>query len=387
MKKVVYALLIYTLVMLTVLAVILILFNRVELNTYGVGTYTDEELSIYKNVWNNINSSYLECRNTMLTYTLVLWGIVLLTGYILVGILYINIIKPIRNLENLAGDVARGNLDVALPMNRNPMFTGFNESFDLMREELKSSKVKEMEAEKAKKELVVELSHDIKTPVATIQATCEVMDMKFRRRADQLDESGENDAELAELRDNLEKIDSISAKADTISGIMNNVFHVTMEELEHVEVNPKETSSTVLESCFNSIKNYGNIILEEKVPECLVYMDKLRMEQVIDNVVGNSHKYAGTDIHVRFEEFEGPVDKDNNKNRFLKVVIRDEGPGVREEDLPLITEKYYRGAGSDDQNGFGLGMYLVKTYMEMQGGGIEYYNDNGFVVELIIKKV
>ena len=387
MKKVVYALLIYTLVMLAVLAVILILFNRVELNTYGVGTYTDEELSIYKNVWNNINSSYLECRNTMLTYTLALWGIVLLTGYILVGILYINIIKPIRNLENLAGDVARGNLDVALPMNRNPMFTGFNESFDLMREELKSSKVKEMEAEKAKKELVAELSHDIKTPVATIQATCEVMDMKFRRRADQLDESGENDAELAELRDNLEKIDSISAKADTISGIMNNVFHVTMEELEHVEVNPKETSSTVLESCFNSIKNYGNIILEEKVPECLVYMDKLRMEQVIDNVVGNSHKYAGTDIHVRFEEFEGPVDKDNNKNRFLKVVIRDEGPGVREEDLPLITEKYYRGAGSDDQNGFGLGMYLVKTYMEMQGGGIEYYNDNGFVVELIIKKV
>ena len=387
MKKVVYALLIYTLVMLAVLAVILILFNRVELNTYGVGTYTDEELSIYKNVWNNINSSYLECRNTMLTYTLVLWGIVLLTGYILVGILYINIIKPIRNLENLAGDVARGNLDVALPMNRNPMFMGFNESFDLMREELKSSKVKEMEAEKAKKELVAELSHDIKTPVATIQATCEVMDMKFRRRADQLDESGENDAELAELRDNLEKIDSISAKADTISGIMNNVFHVTMEELEHVEVNPKETSSTVLESCFNSIKNYGNIILEEKVPECLVYMDKLRMEQVIDNVVGNSHKYAGTDIHVRFEEFEGPVDKDNNKNRFLKVVIRDEGPGVREEDLPLITEKYYRGAGSDDQNGFGLGMYLVKTYMEMQGGGIEYYNDNGFVVELIIKKV
>ena len=387
MKKVVYALLIYTLVMLAVLAVILILFNRVELNTYGVGTYTDEELSIYKNVWDNINSSYLECRNTMLTYTLVLWGIVLLTGYILVGILYINIIKPIRNLENLASDVARGNLDVALPMNRNPMFTGFNESFDLMREELKSSKVKEMEAEKAKKELVAELSHDIKTPVATIQATCEVMDMKFRRRAEQLDESGENDAELAELRDNLEKIESISAKADTISGIMNNVFHVTMEELEHVEVNPKETSSTVLESCFNSIKNYGNIILEEKVPECLVYMDKLRMEQVIDNVVGNSHKYAGTDIHVRFEEFEGPVDKDNNKNRFLKVVIRDEGPGVREEDLPLITEKYYRGAGSDDQNGFGLGMYLVKTYMEMQGGGIEYYNDNGFVVELIIKKV
>ena len=387
MKRIVRALLIYTLVMLAVLAVLLILFSRVELNASGVGSFSNEELSIYKSVWNNVNTSFVQCRNTMLSYALILWGAVLVTGYILFGLLYRNIIKPMQDLEDMAGDIARGNLDVALPMHRNPMFSGFTESFDLMREELKDSKAKEMEAEKAKKELVAELSHDIKTPVATIQATCEVMDMKYRRRAKELEEFDDSNAELMEVRDNLEKIESISAKADTISGIMNNVFHVTMEELEQIDVNPKETSSKILENIFSNLKNYGNIILETEVPECLVYMDKLRMEQVIDNVVGNSHKYAGTDIHVRFEEFEGPVDKDNNKNRFLKVIIRDEGPGVKEEDLPLITEKYYRGAGSEDQNGFGLGMYLVKTYMEMQGGGIEYYNDNGFVVELIVKKV
>ena len=57
------------------------------------------------------------------------------------------------------------------------------------------------------------------------------------------------------------------------------------------------------------------------------------------------------------------------------------------DDLPLITEKYYRGSSVKDKNGYGLGMYLVKLYMEKQGGGIEYYNNNGFTVELLIKKV
>ena len=102
------------------------------------------------------------------------------------------------------------------------------------------------------------------------------------------------------------------------------------------------------------------------------------MEQVIDNCVGNSVKYAGTDIHVSFDEVSGG---------YIRVRISDSGPGVSSEDLPLITEKYYRGRGASEKTGYGLGMYLVKLYMEKQGGGIEYYNDNGFTVELLLKKV
>ena len=53
----------------------------------------------------------------------------------------------------------------------------------------------------------------------------------------------------------------------------------------------------------------------------------------------------------------------------------------------MITEKYYRGSNTENIQGYGLGMNLVKTYMERMGGGIEYYNDEGFVVELLVKKV
>jgi signal transduction histidine kinase len=105
------------------------------------------------------------------------------------------------------------------------------------------------------------------------------------------------------------------------------------------------------------------------------------MEQVIDNVVGNSHKYAGTDIHVAFEEVKDAA------GTFIRIRISDSGPGVDEEDLPLITEKYYRGKLAEAKNGYGIGMYLVKSYMEKQSGGLEYYNDHGFVVELLVRKV
>ena len=211
-------------------------------------------------------------------------------------------VRPVRELSNYATEIARGNLDVPLPIRKSSLSEGFTESFDLMREELKASREREAQAEKAKKELVAELSHDIKTPVATIQATCEVLDMKLRRKQ----EKGEAASPLAftreELSDMTDKLGTISSKTETINQIMGNVFHATMAELEQIRVNPTEESTELIEAYFRNLKNYGKICLDNEIPKCLVYMDRLRMEQVIDNVIGNSHKYAGTDVHVFFEE-------------------------------------------------------------------------------------
>ena len=78
---------------------------------------------------------------------------------------------------------------------------------------------------------------------------------------------------------------------------------------------------------------------------------------------------------------------DGKRGSFIKIRIRDHGPGVDKDDLPLIAEKYYRGKNASGNPGYGLGMYLCKMYMSKQGGGMEYYNDNGFVVELLLRKV
>jgi len=239
-----------------------------------------------------------------------------------------------------------------------------------MREELRVAREREVEANRAKREMVAGLSHDIKTPVATIQAACEVLEAKYPDEAD--------------MR---EKTAVISAKTNTINQLVNNLFHTTLEELESLPVNPAEVSAKKIEGFFRDMNQQGDIILDNPIPECLVRIDPIRMEQAVDNVVSNSRKYAGTDIHVSFDEVEGVGGEDGKPVRYIRVTVRDAGPGVPEEELGRITEKYFRGANTAGRDGYGLGMYLVKWYMEKQGGGLEYYNDNGFVVELLVKKV
>ena len=400
MKKIRKLLIIYTIVMAAALGIMVILWKNMKTIMGSVASYNAEELEIYKKIWNNLNDNMVNGQNLMLKYVVIFWAVLLVLGYALILIVYRFEIKPVSEMENFASEIAKGNLDVPLPIHKNNMFGNFTESFDIMREELKASKERELEAEKAKREMVAELSHDLKTPVATIRATCEVLDLIYRKDIEKLEnelkekadsftdtDKAEREKRLLGLKSNLEKIGYIYNKANMINELVGSVFRATLDDMQEIKIEPKENESVTIESYFEGLKEYGNIIMDNHIPECLVYMDKLRMEQVIDNIVGNSYKYAGTDIHVSFDETEMVLPGNGNKASFIKITIRDGGPGVSEDDLPLLTEKFHRGSNAADKQGYGLGLYLANHYMEKQGGGMEYYNDNGFVVELLVKKV
>ena len=281
-------------------------------------------------------------------------------------------------------EIAKGNLDEALPIRKNNLFGNFVEAFDQMREELRDSRKREVKAEIARKEMVTDLSHDIKTPISVIKVACEVLEAKGNKK---LNESQNSEEEKKDIEYTLEKVSTISQKADLISSLMTNVMHSTLDDIDKISVNPVETDSRIIKDFFVNLKNYGNIIIENEVPAGIVYMDRLRMEQVIDNVVGNSHKYAGTDIRVSFSETSALSSDGESKEDFIRITIKDSGKGVKEDELSLITQKYFRGSNSKESSGYGLGMYLVKRYMELQFGGMEYYNDDGFTVQLLLKKV
>lgn len=339
---------------------------------------------IGKAAWNDTMDKHKEARRSFTVYCLSLWGLILILGYLLLYIVYLDILKPVGKLNDFSAQIAKGNLDVPLPIRKHNIFDGFTETFDIMRIELRESRRREIDSEMARKELVTKLSHDIKTPAAVIKATCEVLQLKFRRSADA---GTSGDKAGGDIKDTLEKLDVISDKADTISSLMGNVMHSTINDLEEPEVNTVEEDSRIIEEYFKKLRDYGNIILDNNIPPCLVYMDRLRMEQVIDNIIGNSYKYAGTDIHVSFGELTDMLMADGTKGRFIKITVRDFGPGADEDELPLLSEKYYRGSNAAEGNGYGLGLYNVKWYMNKQGGGMDYYNDSGFVVELLLKKV
>lgn len=379
MKRIKNIALAYTVLMLGVRLVIFYMHRRFSFYANVPENYTDEQLQIYKQIWSGMTLNMEAYREQIFLYIRILWWGLLLLGYLLLFLIWQAEIRPLLKLQDYATEIAKGNLDVTIPMQKNSSFVGFTESFDLMREELKASRRREMEAENAKRQMAAELSHDLKTPIATIQATCEVLQMQILKQK----KAGMASDEISGLE---EKIGFITNKAATINELVQSVLHATIDDLDEIKVEVGEYESPMIEGFFRELKEYGNIVLENPIPECLVCIDKLRMEQVIDNVVGNSYKYAGTDIRVSFDETEEMLMPNGKKSRFLRITVKDSGPGVSPEDLPLLAEKYYRGANAKEQNGYGLGMYLVKWYMEKQGGGMEYYNDDGFTVELLVKK-
>ena len=323
-----------------------------------------------KVAWDDRKETWQAQEKQLRKTLLVLWGTITAAGYLFLLVVYLVVVKPIREFEEFAGEVAKGHLDVQLPRRRLNLFGNFTESFDMMREELRNAQDREVQANKAKREMAAGLGHDIKTPVATIRAACEVLEAKY---------GGEKDI--------MDKVSVISARTETINRLVNNLFHSTLEELEELPVTPAETVSSRIEEFFSGMNQKEDIVFDNHIPDCLVYIDPIRMEQAVDNVISNSRKYAGTDIHVAFDQVDGVSEENGGVRRFIRITVRDAGPGVPEEELGQITGKYFRGSNAAGQEGYGLGMYLVKWYMEKQGGGLEYYNDDGFVVELLVRKV
>ena len=350
--------------------------NALVLDLKSNGVY------IGKVAWPDQFDRFQDMKYNFFFVALALWLTVFLGGYLIFFMMYIFFIRPVNDLKSFSMNIAKGDLDSKLPIRRNNLFGEFVEAFDIMREELKESHKREMEAEIARKSLVTELSHDVKTPVSVIKATAEVLKMKGEMKS----AKGDTSFSEEELKDIVDKTETISAKADTISALMSNLMHATLEDMEKLDVNVDMADSRDIQSMIARIRDYGRIHIKNETPAYLVYMDRLKFEQVLDNIISNSHKYAGTDIEVSFAE-TSVMSEDAKNIGFLKIRIKDNGPGVKDEDLPLISEKYYRGQNTSDKNGYGLGLYLVKVYMQRMGGGMEYYNDNGFVVELLLKKV
>lgn len=255
--------------------------------------------------------------------------------------IYLNrvVIKPFRGLKGFAERIAEGNLDIPLKMDRQNLFGAFTESFDIMRSELKKARLAEAEANRSKKELVAKLSHDIRTPIASIKAVSELgaavsADEKTRRSFGQ-----------------------IISKADHINTLVGNLFSATLEELQQLSVSPAPLDSTEIPSMLES-SDYFRKASIPNIPECVVCADKLRLQQVFDNIFANSYKYADTDIEVSaFLE-----------NGRLVIEIEDHGGGVQADELPLLKEKFRRGENSGGIDGAGLGLYISDRFMtEMNG--------------------
>ena len=261
------------------------------------------------------------------------------------------VIRPFHKLKGFAERVAAGNLDIPLEMDKGNLFGAFTESFDIMRAELKKARAAEAEANASKKELVAKLSHDIKTPVASIKAASEVGEALAGKLSTEMASSSPL---FAQLGDNYSQI---IRKADQINTLITNLFTATLEELRQLSVTPTDMASHELKEIFENA-DYLHRASIPAVPDCLLYADRLRLQQVFDNLFANSYKYGGTKIDLYVSKMEHD----------LSVSVEDYGGGVKPEELPLLKEKFKRGSNAGDIEGAGLGLYISDYFMkEMHG--------------------
>ncbi len=271
--------------------------------------------------------------------------------------IYLNIVRPFDRMRDFAADVASGNLDRPLTMDRGNIFGAFTESFDIMRSELAEARQKEYEAQRSKVELVAQLSHDIKTPVASIRAMGELLGARST------DEKQKD------------KLDSIVRKAEQIDVLVSDLFATTLTDLDQLEVDPSEQESMVIGKIIREA-DHNDYVSGDNIDECLIICDPVRTTQVINNIIHNSYKYADTAIYV-----DSHIEDD-----CLIVSFTDRGGGVSEDDLPIITKKFRRGANAKDKQGAGLGLAIAMELMEKMGGSLECSNaDGGFRVTLMFK--
>ena len=296
----------------------------------------------------------------------IITAFVLLCGLNLIFVLTLHskLIKPFKRLEFFAYKISTGNFDEPLPMDKSNTFGLFTQSFDIMRESLIDANRSRHKIERKQKELIASLSHDIKTPVTSIQLMTEFL------QAINNSHGNDNHDIIAET------LETIETKTIQIDRLINDLLNSALEELGELKVSVTTAESEVFRLIFQNNDPLSKVRIGS-IPVCLIEIDILRMEQIVGNIITNSYKYADTYIDVDF--------KINGK--YLQIDINDYGNGIQSEEVELIFTKFYRGenAKTSQREGEGLGLYISKMLMEKIGGGIEVFNrSDGFTVRISV---
>ena len=263
---------------------------------------------------------------------------------------YLNILRPFDKMKNYAAEIAKGNFDLPLNYERSDYFGAFTWAFDSMRKEITRSRMAEREAIENNKTVIATLSHDIKTPITSIRAYAEGLE-------DNLDTSPERRSRYLEV---------LIRKCDEVTALTNDLFLHSLSDLNMLQMQPEEFMLVpFLKQSISEISaGHEDVVFKEPDFSPVIYADRKRINQIVENLINNSRKYAKTTVAVLLTRSEDMV----------SIHFRDTGSGIPDEDMPFITNKFYRGKNTGDENGSGLGLYIVNYIAEQSGGSLELIN-------------
>lgn len=292
-------------------------------------------------------------------FPLVLLSLVLvisLTNGFLTYFVSRSIIKPIYALKNAAEQIKEGNLNEKVDVKRKDEIGELSEAFEEMRCRLKESIQLQLQYEENRKELLANISHDLKTPITGIKGCVEaVMDG------------------IADTKEKLDKyMNMIYKKADDMDHLIDDLFLFSKLDLKRVPFHFENIDIVdYLTDCVDELRFDPNLNgvkvnflyeANDVTKPLTVVADREQLRRVIMNIVDNSLKYKqGKTLEIEFELIVGEKD--------VTIAIRDNGSGMEKEALQHIFERFYRAEKSRnaETGGSGLGLAIVKQIIEEHG--------------------
>lgn len=273
-------------------------------------------------------------------------------------------VEPIKALKNYSEAILKGDYQQTAEYGRMDEIGEVYAMFDQMRMEIMDLSLRRDEQEKSQKELITNISHDIKTPLTIITAYMDAI----------------RDGLCPDMDSVKEYVEVMKTNTDKMTRLVEDLLLHALKELGQISVNLTEQYSrsiflSIIKPIAHHVRTTGITFIEpQQIPNVLIHVDSNRLEQVVSNLISNAlkHTVAGDSISMGIEL----------ERRDLKVTISDNGAGILPQDMPFIFERYFKGqtnqsSESSNHKGTGLGLSICKYIIEAHNGSISFKSIKG----------
>ncbi len=295
-------------------------------------------------------------RSFLIDMFLAIVMILVLTGMVLTQWIHKSVFSPINRLNLAMQKIAEGNFEYTLESDDDNEIGELYRNYEDMRLRLKESAEEKVQNERQNRELISNITHDLKTPITAIKGYVE----------------GIIDG-VADTRERQEKyLRTIYTKANDMDRLINELTYYSSIDNNRIPynfhlINVAEFFGDCVEDVGLDLEskdiqlNYSNLV----DPDTRIIADPEQLKKVINNIIGNSIKYMDKEKGIIDIRLLDEVDS-------IRVEIEDNGKGIAAKDLTNIFERFYRTDASRNsmKGGSGIGLSIVKKIIEDHGGYI-----------------
>ena len=317
---------------------------------YVFGFFIFEEMVV------NGQTSIVMSKESLITLLIVVVCVITLTGIVLTNWLMIGFIKPINQLKKALHNIEVGDYDTSLIEPKQAEFEGLFKDFESMRIKLKENRDRKILAEKQNRELIANITHDLKTPITSIRGYVEgIMDG------------------VADTEEKMDRyIKTIYNKANALNALINELTGYSKIDAREITYNFGRISvdeyfgDCAQEMIFDLQEQGMKFVYDNRVKKnTAVLADPVQLSKVVHNIISNSIKYKSPErsvIRMRIKDM----------GEYIQVDVRDNGMGIPKEDTEKIFDRFFRSDASrnSDKGGNGIGLSIAKKIIEDHGGRI-----------------